>query len=198
MFAMRRVLLIAIVVLLGADSADARHRHSSYRYWGRAPSDAATALPGPGTAVTRRSGRSSARVRGEFPPADWQLQAPDPNWKGRRYVSPAGDAWVALYASPTDQESNSAHLKSVAFADGEDVLTLLGDRTGVLVTGIKGERMFVRKAKLACGGRQWHHVALEFPAAAQRSYQGLVAETARIVDLAEDDGCETPLAGTER
>jgi len=196
---MRRVLLIAVVVLLGADSADARHRHSSYRYWGRAPSDASTATPGPGTTLTRRSGRGYARaLRPEFPPADWQLQAPDPNWKGRRYVSPAGDAWIALYASPTDQETTSAHLKSVAFADGEDVFTLLGDRNGVLVTGTKGERMFVRKAKLACGGRQWHHVALEFPAAAQRSYQGLVAEAARIVDLAEDDGCETPLAGTER
>jgi serine/threonine-protein kinase len=195
---MRRALLIAVIVLLGADSADARHRHSSYRYWGRAPSDAATATPNPGTTLTRRSGRSYARVRGEFPPADWQLQAPDPNWKGRRYVSPAGDAWVALYASPADQEGKSAHLKEVAFVDGEDVLTILGDRTGVLVTGTKGERMFVRKARLACGGRQWHHVALEFPVAAQRSYQGMVAEAARIVDLAEDDGCSTPLAGTER
>src|SRR5262245_20663038 len=194
---MRRALLIGIILLLGADSADARHRHSWYRSWGRAPSAAPLAVPDPGP-LQRRAERGTRRLRGEFPPADWQQQAPDPNWKGRRYVAPGGEAWIALYASPADQEGIAAHLKSVAFAEGEDLSTIAGDRTGLLVSGTKGERMFVRKARLACGGRQWHHVALEFPAAAQRNYLRLIAEAVRIVDLAEDDGCETPLAGTER
>ena len=196
---MRRVLLIMLVLVLGAGSADARHRYSWYRSGGRTPPAAVGPTAYPGVVLTHRSQRAYARaLRAEFPPADWQQQAPDPNWKGRRYVAPGGEAWIALYTTPVDQEATSAHLKSVAFADGEDVLTLIGDRTGLLVTGTKGERMFVRKAKLACGGRQWHHVALEFPAAAQRNYLRLVAEAVRIVDLAEDDGCETPLAGTER
>jgi serine/threonine-protein kinase len=195
---MRRLLLTALIIVLGASQADARHGRSWLRYWGRAPSAALAPAPYPEAGFRGRSARAQVyALRGEFPPADWQLQAPDPNWKGRRYVAPAGDAWLALYASPADQESTSAHLKTVAFADGEDVLTVLGDRNGLVVTGTKGDRMFLRKAKLACGGRQWHHVALEFPAGAQRAYQPLIARAMRIVDLAEDDGCATPVAGNE-
>ena len=54
------------------------------------------------------------------------------------------------------------------------------------------------EAQLACGGQQWHHVALEFPGGAQRRYQSLVAEAARAIDLAENDGCTAPMAGNER
>jgi hypothetical protein len=195
---MRRVLLIALLVVLGASQADARHGRS-WRHWGRAPSAALAPPPYPDARFQRRSGRAQARaLRAEFPPADWQLQPPDPNWKGRRYVSPTGDAWLALYASPTNQESTSDHLKAVAFADGEEVLTVLADRNGLVVTGTKGDRVFLRKAKVACAGQQWHHVAVEFPAGAQRAYQPLIAQAMRVVDLSANDGCTTPVAGNER
>jgi hypothetical protein len=78
------------------------------------------------------------------------------------------------------------------------VIALRGGRDRLIVTGAKGDRMFFRKAQLACGGQQWHHVALEFPGGAQRRYQSLVAEAARAIDLAENDGCTAPMAGNER
>ncbi len=201
---MLRILLIATLVVLSSGGADARHRHHRGYSWGHyswshAPRMLMPAAPYARATTAPRSRRDYARLqRGEFPPPDWQLQPADPNWQGRRYVSPTGDAWLALYASPADRESNSAHLQSVAFAEGEDIITLNGDRDGLLVTGARGDRMFLRKARLACGGRQWHHVAIEFPAGAQDSYQLLFAQALSALDLADADGCTTPVAGNER
>ena len=48
--------------------------------------------------------------------------------------SPAGDAWFAFYASPVAQQSFQEHVNAVAFADGEQVLSLNADRRGFLVT----------------------------------------------------------------
>jgi hypothetical protein len=127
------------------------------------------------------------------------LQPPDPNWQGRRFVSPGGEAWLAFYASPADQETVSAHFKTLAFADGEEIVTLHAGRDQLIVTGAKGDRVFYRKARLACEGRQWHHVALEFPFSTEpreaHSYELFVAQAARALDLADDDGCIAPTAG---
>jgi len=45
--------------------------------------------------------------------------------------SPAGDAWLAFYASPVAQQSFQEHVNAVAFADGEQVLSLNADRRGL-------------------------------------------------------------------
>ena len=187
------------VLALAATPADARHRHFRFHSWGRAPSVTMEPTIYDATSRLGRSPVIYGRERGHaFPPADWQLQPPDPSWQGRRFVAPDGEAWLAFYASPADQESSTAHLKAVTFADGEEVIALQGGRDRLIVTGAKGDRMFFRKAQLACGGQQWHHVALEFPGGAQRRYQSLVAEAARAIDLAENDGCTAPMAGNER
>ena len=89
----------------------------------------------------------------EFPPPTWELQPPDPNWQGRRYMSPEGDAWLAFYASPADGEPISAHLKAVAFADGEEITALQASQDQLIVSGVKGDQAFYRKARLACEGR---------------------------------------------
>jgi serine/threonine-protein kinase len=138
------------------------------------------------------------RVLGRpFPPQDWLLQPSDPKRKGRRYLAPDGAASLTFYATSADQESVSAHLKSVAFADGEQMLTLAGDGDELLVTGTKGDRMFVRKARLACGGQEWHHVALEFPPATRPKYERVIAQALRALDTADGDGCAAPVARNE-
>ena len=189
---MRATPLIVCVLLLNAQSADARHFHFHWRHWGHvralpAPSLDPSALP------ESRSERASTRVLGRrFPPPDWQLQPVDRDQKGRRYLAPNGEASLTFYASPADQETESAHLKSVAFADGEQMLSLAGNRDELLVTSTKGDRMFVRKARLACGGQEWHHVALEFPARARSGYALVVAQAVRTLDLVDGDGCMHP------
>jgi hypothetical protein len=194
---MRIVFLIALIFAFSAGEADARHRgHFRYGYGRHVPR---MSLVPPPYALGRSAYAYSRQQTREFPPPTWQLQPPDPNWQGRRFVSPRGEAWLAFYASPADQETVSAHFKTLAFADGEEIVTLHASRDQLIVTGAKGDRVFYRKARLACDGRQWHHVALEFLFGIEerqgRSYELLVAQAARALDLADDDGCMAPTAG---
>ncbi len=169
---MRAAPLIAfvLVLVLGPQAAEARHYHFHWRHWGHIGALSAPSLD-PNSVATPRSGQAYMRILGRpFPPPDWRLQPADTNQKGRRYLSPDGAASLVFYASPADRESVSEHLKTVAFVDGEDVLTLAGTQGEMLVTGTKSDRMFVRKARVACGGQEWHQVTLDFPAGARRSY----------------------------
>jgi hypothetical protein len=125
------------------------------------------------------------------------LQPVDPKEKGRRYQSPDGAASLVFYASPAGRESASEHFKLVAFVDREDVLKLAGTQGELLVTGTRNERMFVRKARLACDGHEWHHVAVEFPINAQREYARVGEQAVRALDLADDDGCAAANARNE-
>lgn len=138
------------------------------------------------------------RVLGRpFPPPDWQLQPVDPEHNGRRYRSPDGSASLVFFASPATRETASEHLKSIAFVDGEDVLRLTGTQGELVVTSTKNERMSVRKARLACGGHDWHHVVVEFPISAQREYKRVAEQALGALDLADDDGCAAPVPKNE-
>ena len=201
---MRTTFLVALVLLLGTQAADARHYR--YRYWhrGYTPHHGAQSgvmpLPdqGANAAPTPRSQRPETFVLGRpFPPSDWRLQPVNADQKGRRYLSPDGAASIAFDASPASNESASGHLKAVAFVDGEQVLTLVGNQTELLVTGTKDHRTFIRKSRLACGGREWHQVMLEFPTGAQREYARVGEQAVRALDLADDDGCAAPIAKNE-
>ena len=46
-------------------------------------------------------------------PADWALLPEDPTSHERRFISPSGDAWLALYAEPADREPIQAHIAEV-------------------------------------------------------------------------------------
>jgi hypothetical protein len=192
---MRKIVSIApvLVLVLGITSADARrHGHFRLRYWEHAPRAMLAPLP----YRVGRLARAYARAPGpELPPSGWQLQPADPNWQGKRYVSPGGEAWLAFYSSPADLESVSQHLKTVAFVDGEEIVALHSDRNELFVTGTTGVRMFYRKARLACGGRQWHHVALEFPLGDQQNYRMVIAQAAQVLDQADGSGCTAPDVG---
>lgn len=123
-------------------------------------------------------------------PPNWQLQPPDPNWRGKRFLSPDGSSWLAIYASPTATESIATHMRAVAFAEGEAPTYLRGERDWIAVSGTKRDKIFYRKAVIACGGKVWHHIAFEYPVERQRAMDPLVMRAAAIVDLAENDDCE--------
>src|SRR5262249_54444445 len=52
-------------------------------------------------------------------PPNWQLQPPDPNWNGKRFLSPDGSSSLAVYAFSTASEPIASHMQSVAFAKDE-------------------------------------------------------------------------------
>jgi len=164
-------LAVSLLVVWTADDADARRR--------RHKRDHATQA----YAMTRGS-------IGALVPADWRLQASDPNWSGSRFVSPNGDAWLAFYARPTDKTTNDQHLKSVAFADGEELTYLRRESDWLEVSGFKGDRLFYRKVVLACGERSWRHIALEYPAAAKRAFERLITRAGRALDREVEHNCD--------
>ena len=194
---MRRIILVFVIAAIWSGSAEARRFHFHSHGWGHIPRN--LVIPPPSYREQSFSRRSALRSYAqEFPPSDWQLQPPDPNWKGQRYVSPTGDAWLAFYASPVTEQNFSEHVNAVAFADGEQVLSLNADRKGLLVTGTKNDHMFLRQARLACGDQQWHYIALEYPTNEQRSYTALITTAMRVLAMADDSGCDTPTAENER
>ena len=203
---MRSVLVVLIVLAFSIASADARrrgHRHH-YRY---DPQVYVVPQERPGAMTPEMPDRRLPRLRsgaatspgapqqtfyrpGELVPPNWQLQPPDPNWNGKRFVSPDGAAWFATYATPAEQEPIAAHMKAIAFVEGEEITYLRGERGAIVVSGLKADRIFYRKAVLACGGKVWRHVAFEYPADLKRNMDRFVTRAADAVDQAVNDGCD--------
>jgi hypothetical protein len=71
---------------------------------------------------------------------------------------------------------------------GEDSLVVSG------LKGDKGERIFYRKVVLACDGRQWRHIALEYPTEAKRSLHRLITNLSKALDRAVAD-CSGTVVG---
>jgi len=185
---MRKAVLVAGLLIATASAAEARHWrwHWHGYHFGSAP----YAIAPIDDSLQRRSGwRENARPADMVPP-NWQLQPPDPNWKGKRFLSPDGSAWLAAYSFPTATESIATHMQSIAFAEGETLRYLRGEQNWIVVFGTKGDRIFYRKAIIACGGKVWHHIAFEFPVERKRAMDPFVMRAATIIDLAENDGCE--------
>ena len=181
---MRRAVLIALILALTASAADARRRHHrGYIYLRHAP----VMMVPPAAQEFAREPRGRIEAS-QLVPRDWQLQPPDPNWQGRRYVAPDGSAWLALYSTAAAND-NSARFKAVAFADGEEVTYVRGERDRLTVSGLKGDRIFYRKVSLACGGTQWRHVALEYPAQDKMRFDRFVENVSRGFERIADDGC---------
>jgi len=139
---------------------------------------------GPNVDMPRESRRDSG-----FIPADWTLQPADPNFSGRRYMAPDGSGWLALYSAPADKDKVAARLKEVAFADGEDVTYLRGAREWLAVSVLKGDRVYYRKAAIACGGTIWRHLAFEYPAEQKPTLDRMVERAAQAFDRLAEESC---------
>jgi hypothetical protein len=128
-------------------------------------------------------------------PPEWKKQSlDDPASKGGRFVSPDGSASFDFYTTAADDQPVTEHMKSFAFGDGEAITSLAGERTWITVSGFKGDRLFYRKAALACGGDRWHHIAFECPANTKRSMQDFIRRAVEMLDSSQNVGCDTPLS----
>ncbi len=81
-------------------------------------------------------------------------------------------------------------MRSVAFGDGETLTFIRGQSDWIAVAGMKNERMFYRKAVIACGGRSWHHIAFEYPVELSRIVEPLVNRASSAIDASKDEGCD--------
>jgi hypothetical protein len=195
---MRRLLLIALLLVATVASADARRRHRHHHSEALRYSTGIEDIAPFEERTSRRHRRGQSGLAGLMS-RGWQLQPPDANWNGKRYVSPDGSAWFAAYSSPVANEPIAAHMKTVAFGDGEAVTYLRGERNWIAVSGVKGDRIFYRKAIIACAGKSWHHIAFEYPVILKREMDPFVIGAAKLVDRTEHEGCDdaTPSASLD-
>ena len=156
---MRTFLLVGLILALASSSADARRRHHHGGAYIDAPQDLPETTPLRARDPRPRLPQAEQTARDEqerLIPSGWRLQPPDPDWHGRRYVSPIGDAWLATYESPVTQEPLSQHLKAVAFAEGEEITYLLcaASVTGSSYPASRATASFTaRSLSLATSGR---------------------------------------------
>jgi hypothetical protein len=144
-------------------------------------------LPIDGAAA--QSGRA-ADFRSMMPPG-WTLLPPDNNWHGYRFASPAGDAWLSLYSRAAERESVDAHMQWVRTIPGERITYERKGRGWIVVSGYKDDRIFYRKAMLACGDRRWHHLAFEYPASRKREFDRFVTRASGALKAYRQAGCRT-------
>jgi hypothetical protein len=187
---MRKVLLVACMLMMTASIAEARHRHRHWHGYYVGAAAYAYGFASPRDNLQRRRPWRETVNPADMVPPNWQLQPPDPNWTGKRFLSPDGSSWLAVYAFPTATEPIASHMQSLAFAGGETLTYLRGERDWIVASGTKDDRIFYRKAIIACGGKVWHHIAFEYPMAFKRQMDPFVMRAAAIVDQAENDGCE--------
>jgi len=127
-------------------------------------------------------------------PPEWKKQSLDPALNGGRFVSPDGSASFDFYTTAADDQPVTEHMKSFAFGDGDEITNLAGERAWIAASGFNGDRLFYRKAALACGGDRWHHIAFEYPANAKRSMQDFIRRAVGMLDSSQNEGCDTPLS----
>ena len=187
---MRALLLIVLIGLLGVDSADARrrHHHGSYSFEvPNAESDANGARP------NARPLRGHPPTVASLVPQNWMAEPKNPDWNGKRFLSPDGTSWVAIYRASAEDEPLADHMRSIVFAKDETITYLRGERTWVAVSGFKDSRIFYRKAILACAGKAWHHIAFEYPTELKTKMDALVLAAAQALDNTQSD-CEQSTA----
>ncbi len=124
-------------------------------------------------------------------PPDWILQPRDPNWHGKRLTSPDGRASLAVSEDLVDKDIG-AYMRSFAERDGERTTYRRRGQGWIVVSGLRGDRIFYRKAMLACGNRSWHHISFDYPAAEKRSYDRFVTRAEKALAANRNDGCPTP------
>ena len=192
---MRGLLLILLMLACAAGSADARrHRHYLRYYDAVTPSETGRTYSSPQSQPARSPDRSSDRAQPRLVPADWREEPADPQLKGQRFVSPDGNASFIAYTVPSGNEDIAAHMKAVAFADGEQVTYVRGERTWIAVSGFKEGHIFYRAAVLACGGDRWHHIAFEYPAAAKAELRNYVERASETVRGSDNSWCDVPVS----
>jgi hypothetical protein len=120
-------------------------------------------------------------------PRDWTLLTPKSNeW---RAVSPRKDAWLSLYATPVDGPAAS-RLRRWGVGEGDRVTYQRRAEGWTVVSGYTAHnRIFYRKTMLACGGRKWHNLELEYPAADKSAMDRFVTRASYALSAYNRAGC---------
>jgi serine/threonine-protein kinase len=122
-------------------------------------------------------------------PHDWTAVPPPQGLNAQGFVSPDGNSKIVLYAKRATRPVavQLARLRSVRSGD---ITYEREGRTWIVVSGFKGNRIFYRKAILACGGRAWHYLEFEYPANQKRAFDQFVTRSSMALGAYARSGCE--------
>jgi hypothetical protein len=140
-------------------------------------------------AQTRSSDPQRRGIPAVLPP-DWVLQPTDPNGHRKHLTSPDGSASLTILEDRADTNMES-YMRSVAERDGERVTYRRRGQSWIVASGFKGDRIFYRKAMLACGDAVWHQIAFDYPAGEKRAYDRFVTRAEKALAAHRNDGCPT-------
>jgi hypothetical protein len=123
-------------------------------------------------------------------PSSWTLAPPEPQSYGRRFVSPSGDAWLWFFAVPANREATvNANTDRLAPGPPEQVTYEARGDDWLVNSGYRGNRIFYRRAMLACNGTKWRHIEFEYPASEERLFDDFVTRTSFALRAYQNLGC---------
>ena len=118
-------------------------------------------------------------------PSSWRLER-----DRDRYVSPDGSSWFAASAMPVGSEPIAIRMDRIARQKGETVTYFRREPDWIAVSGLKGGRIFYRKAVVACAGKVWHLIEFEYPTVRKRQMDSFVNRASYAIDHAENNRCQ--------
>jgi hypothetical protein len=121
-------------------------------------------------------------------PQNWRAVAPPKGTNAEGFVSPSGDAWIVFKANPA-RRSAAAQLALLRTVRGGHITYEREGRTWIVVSGFIGNRIFYRKAMLACGGAAWHYLEFQYPAAQKREFDEFVSRSSAALGAYAASGC---------
>jgi hypothetical protein len=123
-------------------------------------------------------------------PNDWTLLPRAPDLPGRRFVSPSRDAWLWYFSLPANR---------IAAVNGNAERGLPGSTEQVtyeargadwfVSSGYWGNRIFYRRAMLACHNTKWRHIEFEYPASEKRIFDKFVTRTSFALRAYKEANC---------
>ena len=105
-----------------------------------------------------------------------------PDSLGRRLVSPSGDAWLWYFAVPVNARAGPP-------ASTEQVTYQARGGDWIVTSGYRGNRIFYRRAMLACNNTKWRQIEFEYPASEKRLFDSFVTRTSYALRAYKEVGC---------
>jgi len=123
-------------------------------------------------------------------PNSWTLLPPAPDSYGRRFVSPSGDAWLWYFAVPVNRDAAvNANAERGPPVPTEQVTYEVRGGDWIVTSGYRGNRIFYRRAMLACNNTKWRHIEFEYPASEKRLFDDFVTRTSFALRAYKEVGC---------
>jgi hypothetical protein len=123
-------------------------------------------------------------------PYSWTLLPPAPDSYGRRFVSPSGEAWLWYFAVPVNREAAAnANIEQGQPGPMEQVTYEARGGDWIVTSGYRGNRIFYRRAMLACSNTKWRHIEFEYPAWEKRLFDNFVTRTSFALRAYKEVGC---------